>query len=85
MTKEHRLSQIEIGKKVKIKSINSNLESRSTLAGLGILPGDQLEVISKSIFGSPIYLKHGENNFFALRKNEASMVVVEPIEAEMVA
>ena len=71
------LSDIPTGTKVKIKSIGSNLESRSTLAGLGILPGDEIEVLSKSIFGSPISYKHGQCSFFALRKNQAEMIEVE--------
>lgn len=79
MTSTLFLSQVQIGEKVKIKLIRANLESRSTLAGLGILPGDDIEVVSKSIFGSPISFKHGESNFFALRKNEAAMIEVEKL------
>jgi len=44
---------------------------------MGILPGDELEVITRSVFGSPIYLKHSRSNFFALRKNQAKFIEIE--------
>ncbi|MBC7474687.1 MAG: ferrous iron transport protein A [Candidatus Sericytochromatia bacterium] len=70
------LSQIKIGEKVTIISFMKDLETKSTLISMGILPGDELEVISKSIFGSPISFKHGQNNFFALRSNQAKLIEV---------
>ncbi len=71
------LSQVKIGEKVTIISFMKDLETKSTLISMGILPGDELEVISKSIFGSPISFKHGQNNFFALRSNQAKLIEVE--------
>ena len=71
------LSEVRIGEKVRIINFMKNLETKSTLISMWILPGDELEVISKSIFGSPISFKHGQNNFFALRSNQAKLIVVE--------
>jgi len=71
------LSEARIGEKVKISDFKKSLETKSTLISMGILIGDELEVISKSPFGSPISFKHGENSFFALRKNQANLIEIE--------
>ncbi|MFN8672537.1 MAG: FeoA family protein [Candidatus Sericytochromatia bacterium] len=71
------LSEAKIDEKVKIVSFHDDLETKSILIGMGILTGDELEILNKSLFGSSIYFKHGESNFFALRKNEASLIEVE--------
>jgi Fe2+ transport system protein FeoA len=72
-----KLSEVKVGQKVKILGITKGLEHQSTLIGMGILPGDILEVTSKALLGSPITIKHGENNFLAIRKYEASFIEVE--------
>lgn len=77
MKKDKVLSEAKIGEKVRITSFNINLETKGTLISMGIIPGDELEVVSKSPFGSPISFKHGLNNFFALRKNQAELIGVE--------
>jgi len=71
------LSEAKEGEKVRILRYHNNLESRTLLIGMGILPGDELEVITRSVFGSPIYLKHSRSNFFALRKNQAKFIEIE--------
>ena len=71
------LSEVKVGEKVRILGIKKGLEHHSTLLGLGILPGDTLEVTSKALLGSPITIKHGESNFLAIRKFEASFIEVE--------
>lgn len=72
-----KLSEIKTGNIVKIVRISSSLENKISLTSFGLLPGDQLEVLRKSLFGSPISYKHGEANFFALRKSEAEQIEVE--------
>lgn len=47
---------------------------------LGILPGDLVSVQSKSFFGGPITIKHGEFNFFALRFAYAKKILVKKAE-----
>lgn len=48
---------------------------------LGILPGDKVTVQSRSFFGGPISIKHGEFNFFALRFNYAKKILVKLVGA----
>ena len=71
------LSQAKIGEKVKIVNFNNKLETKNTLISMGVLIGDDLEVMSKSPFGSPISFKHGDNNFFALRSSQANLIEIE--------
>lgn len=47
---------------------------------LGILPGDKVTIQSKSFFGGPISIKHGEFNFFALRLEYAKKILVKKVE-----
>lgn len=77
ITKVRVLSQVKIGEIVKIINFNHQLETKNILISMGILIGDKLEVTSKSPFGSPISFKHGENNFFALRSNQANLIEIE--------
>ena len=46
---------------------------------LGILPGDKLEIQSKSLFGGPISIKHEGSSFFALRLNYAKKIIVKDL------
>ncbi len=71
------LSQVKIGEKVRILNFNNQLETKNVLISMGVLIGDELEVTSRSPFGSPISFKHGENNFFALRSNQANLIEIE--------
>lgn len=71
------LSEVKIGEKVKILNFKKNMETKSILISMGVLIGDELEVMSKSPFGSPISFKHGDNNFFALRSNQTNLIEVE--------
>lgn len=71
-----KLSTLKKGQKGIIVTWNSDMEYKSILLSMGILPGDEIEVVNKSLFGSPIYFKHGESTFFALRKNQADLIEV---------
>lgn len=71
-----RLSNLKKGQKGIIINWNSDMEYKSILLSMGILPGDEIEVVNKSLFGSPIYFKHGESTFFALRKSQADLIEV---------
>ena len=46
---------------------------------LGILPGDRLEVVTRSPLGSPLEIKTQTGAFVALRSAEAEQVLVERI------
>lgn len=71
------LSHLKIGQKAIIINIHDTLETKTLLMGMGILPGDEIEVTSKSLFGSPISFRHSDSNFFALRKNQARLIEIE--------
>lgn len=71
------LSNIKTGQTVKIVKFKDELETKAILTSMGVIPGDHLEVVSKSPFGSPIFFKHNLNNFFALRRNQADLIEVE--------
>ncbi len=63
--------------KAKIKSINGSEESRERLLALGILPGDDVELIGRAWFGSPLAIKLGKSNFIALRREHALQIILE--------
>lgn len=71
------LSKVRPGKTVKIISFHQDLEDENILTGFGIIPGDTIEVLAKSLFGSPISLKVGEQSFVALRKSHAQYIEVD--------
>ena len=73
------LNDLKIGQLAKIKELPVNSASYMTLLSLGILPGDQLEVTGKAIFGGPITFKHSNNTFFALRRKQAKQIQVQPL------
>jgi Fe2+ transport system protein FeoA len=70
------LADIEIGAKVEVVSYEGQGLYEFKFISLGILPGDEVIVQSKSLFGGPIAIKHGEWNFFALRKDYAKKIIV---------
>ena len=75
-----KLSEIKVGTKVIVSSYEGELSYQFKFISLGILPGDQIIVKSRSLFGGPISIKHGEYNFFALRKNYADKILVKKLE-----
>lgn len=75
------LADIEVGTKVEIVSYLGEGLYEFKFISLGILPGDQVIVQSKSLFGGPIAIKHGDWNFFALRKKYASKIIVKRLGA----
>ncbi|MEA9356824.1 FeoA family protein [Bacteriovorax sp. PP10] len=70
------LADIEVGTKVEVVSYEGEGLYEFKFISLGILPGDQVIVQSKSLFGGPIAIKHGEWSFFALRKEYAKKIIV---------
>jgi Fe2+ transport system protein FeoA len=75
------LADIEVGTKVEVVSYEGEGLYEFKFISLGILPGDQVIVQSKSLFGGPIAIKHGEWNFFALRKEYANKILVKKLGA----
>ncbi|MEK6623408.1 MAG: FeoA family protein [Bdellovibrionota bacterium] len=63
--------------KAKIKSITGGEDSRERLLALGVLPGDEVELIGRAWFGSPLAIKLGKSNFIALRREHALQILLE--------
>jgi Fe2+ transport system protein FeoA len=77
------LAEVEVGTKVEIIGYEGDNLYEFKFISLGILPGDHIIVQSKSLFGGPIGIKHGEFNFFALRKNYANKIIVKKVEMNL--
>ena len=73
------LADIEVGMKVEIVSYEGEGLYEFKFISLGILPGDHVIVQSKSLFGGPLAIKHGDWNFFALRKDYAKKIIVKKL------
>ena len=71
-----KLLDIKPGQKAVLKDFSSNQSVHFKLLSLGVLPGDEVEVMGKAPFGGPISIKHGNQTFFALRRNEAKLIEV---------
>ncbi len=74
------LADIEVGMKVEIVRYEGEGQYEFKFISLGILPGDHVVVQSKSLFGGPLAIKHGEWNFFALRREYANKIIVKKLE-----
>lgn len=72
----YTLADVEPGNVVEIIGYEGESQYEFKFISLGILPGDFVTVQSKSFFGGPISIKHGEWNFFALRYNYAKKILV---------
>lgn len=71
------LSKLSKGTKAKIHSFNESLEAKSMIIGLGILPGDEVTLVSESFLGSPLTLRLKDGETIAMRTEEASNINVE--------
>ena len=53
------LTQVETGTKVKIRSLNGGRGLHARLAGMGLIPGLIVEVISQGITGPSVIVHNG--------------------------
>lgn len=74
------LASMSVGEEVEVVSYQGESSYHFKFISLGILPGDHIVIRSKSLFGGPITIKHGESNFFALRKEYAEKIIVKTAE-----
>lgn len=72
----HTLASIDVGTKVEVVGFEGESVYEFKFISLGILPGDHIVIQSKSLLGGPLTIKHGDWNFFALRKNYANKIIV---------
>jgi ferrous iron transport protein A len=71
-----KLSQVKVGSKVKINDFGTDCELALILLGMGLLPGDVVEVVQRAPFGSPLAIKKSTGHFFALRGSQAHCISV---------
>ncbi|MHC1605321.1 MAG: FeoA family protein [Candidatus Methanofastidiosia archaeon] len=74
MTK--RLTEIDVGKSVKIKSIEGGLGMRQRLCELGLYPEEKVTIKNSGILRGPIVLKVGEHQI-AIGRGLANKILVE--------
>lgn len=70
------LPAIKKGIKGKIKEINLPQELRDKLYELGLIPGQEIEVLQDAPLGGPVKIRVGDY-CLALRRREAKGIVVE--------
>lgn len=75
----YTLADVKTGVVVEIIGYEGESHYEFKFISLGILPGDKVRVQSKSFFGGPISIKHGEFNFFALRFDYAKKILVKQV------
>ncbi|MBC7715211.1 MAG: ferrous iron transport protein A [Rhizobacter sp.] len=73
------LADVDVGIEVEVVSYDGEGLYEFKFISLGILPGDHVVIQSKSLFGGPMAIKHGEWNFFALRKDYAKKIIVKKL------
>ena len=70
------LNDIEVGRTVFLDDFSNNQSVYFKLISLGLLPGDEIQIVGRAPFGGPISIKHGTETFFALRRAEAKQIQV---------
>ncbi|MCX7738209.1 MAG: ferrous iron transport protein A [Hydrogenothermaceae bacterium] len=73
---EKSITEIEKGLRVSIKRIELPQELRDKLYELGLIPGQEIEILQDAPLGGPVKIRVG-NYCLALRKREAQGIVVE--------
>jgi ferrous iron transport protein A len=75
MALHKKLSQCKTGDRGQVQSIAPQSLAVSLMA-LGLLPGDEIEVLHKAPLGGPLALKVNGNRL-ALRKADAEQILIE--------
>lgn len=70
------LAEFKIGDVVEVVGYEGQSQYEFKFISLGILPGDKVSILSKSLFGGPISIKHEDANFLALRLDYAKKIFV---------
>ncbi len=73
------LSNVSVGKRVKIKDLKTDKNFRKKLMELGLFPGQIIEIIQDAPFGGPMKIRV-KDYCIALRRDEASGIEVEEVE-----
>ena len=70
------LADFKVGDVLEVIQFEGESQYEFKFISLGILPGDKLEIQSKSVLGGPISVKHEGAIFFALRLDYAKKIIV---------
>ena len=70
------LLEAKKGQTVIIKGFQHKSEAIALLMGLGLLPGDQVQIVAPSVFGSPVTILKGENTL-AMRTQQAKLIEID--------
>ncbi len=68
-------ADLKYGEKVKISSIDTSNPSHQRILEIGFTPGQEIEIISKSVFDDPIAFSV-RGTLIAMRKKEADCIIV---------
>ncbi|MEJ2614283.1 MAG: FeoA family protein [Ignavibacteriaceae bacterium] len=68
-------AELKFGEKVVITGINANHPSSRRILEVGFTPGQEIELINKSIFNDPLAFSV-RGTLIAIRKNEADCIIV---------
>lgn len=71
-----KLTDVPIGGKAKVKSVNGNGQITKRLMEMGIVPGVTVRVVKSAPFGDPLEIRVRGYNL-AMRKSEAQTIEVE--------
>ncbi len=68
-------ADLKYGEKVKISSIDTSNPSHQRILEIGFTPGQEIEIMSKSVFDDPIAFSV-RGTLIAMRKKEADCIIV---------
>ena len=68
-------AELKFGEKVIITGINENHPSSRRILEVGFTPGQEIELINKSVFNDPLAFSV-RGTLIAIRKNEADCIIV---------
>ena len=68
-------ADLKYGEKVKICSIDTSNPSHQRILEIGFTPGQEIEIMSKTVFNDPIAFSV-RGTLIAMRKKEADCIIV---------
>ncbi|NEO15434.1 MULTISPECIES: FeoA family protein [unclassified Moorena] len=76
------LAELKPGKLAIIEKVQIGLQIEglaNRLEAIGIIPDRQVQVLRSAWFGGPLHIRVGSTTEVAIRRQEASMIVVNPV------
>lgn len=79
MVKPKSLVDAPVGRRERITGIELGSIDAAWLAAVGLHEGEELVVLRRGIFGGPIHVRTASGGEFAVSRDIASVVAVEPV------